>query len=132
MIECGALPVRRIVAERAILRQPQGRVVGIGSYEMFRDRIAAGFGESQHSKLLSNIFNWLVSDKRYQLRTSNKVPVPVSAGGVFAQQEYAAKGQQKTRLCPVPEWAGKIEEHEHNLTRHPNPAAFDELASHTR
>ncbi len=68
----------------------EGRVVGIGSYEMFRDRIAAGFGESQHSKLLSNIFNWLVSDKRYQLRTSNKVPVPVSAGGVFAQQEFTA------------------------------------------
>ncbi len=68
----------------------EGRVVGIGSYEMFRDRIAAGFGESQHSKLVSNIFNWLVSDKRYQLRTANKVPVPNSAGGVFSQQEFTA------------------------------------------
>ncbi len=68
----------------------EGRVVGIGSYEMFRDRIAAGFGESQHSKLVSNIFNWLASDKRYQLRTQNKAPIPVLAGGVFAQQEYAA------------------------------------------
>ncbi|OLS15107.1 MAG: hypothetical protein RBG13Loki_1242 [Promethearchaeota archaeon CR_4] len=68
----------------------EGRVVGIGSYEMFRDRIASGFGESQHAKFTSNIFNWLVSEKRYQMRAQNKVPIPNIAGAVFAQQEFAA------------------------------------------
>ncbi len=68
----------------------EGRVVGIGSYEMFRDRIAAGFGENQHSKLVSNIFNWLVSEKRYQMRAQNKIPIPNVAGAVFSQQEFTA------------------------------------------
>jgi hypothetical protein len=68
----------------------EGRVVGMGSYEIFRDRIGSGFGESQHSQLASNIFNWLMSDKRYQLRAQNKAPVPNTAGVAFAESEHAA------------------------------------------
>jgi len=68
----------------------EGRVVGIGSYEMFRDRIASGFGESQHAKLTSNIFNWLVSEKRYQMRAQNKIPIPNILGEVFGQQDFTA------------------------------------------
>ncbi|HMF29861.1 MAG TPA: hypothetical protein VKK79_00490 [Candidatus Lokiarchaeia archaeon] len=68
----------------------EGRVVGMGSYEIFRDRIGSGFGEGQHAQLASNIFNWLMSDKRYQLRAQNKAPVPNPAGVAFAESEYAA------------------------------------------
>ncbi len=51
----------------------EGRIVAIGSYEMFRDKIAGGFNEGSHSQLLLNIFNWLKTSKREQLRSQEVV-----------------------------------------------------------
>lgn len=36
-----------------------GRICGIGSYEMFRDRISGGIGHVSHEDLIMNIMNWL-------------------------------------------------------------------------
>ncbi|MCK4286780.1 MAG: hypothetical protein KAX18_11285, partial [Candidatus Lokiarchaeota archaeon] len=55
-----------------------GRVCCIGSYEMFRDKIGGGFQCSDHSSFALNIFKWLVSDYRMELRSTSEVPIPVS------------------------------------------------------
>ena len=54
-----------------------GRVCCIGSYEMFRDKIGGGFQCNEHSKLALNIFQWLVSDYRMELRTKADTPAPI-------------------------------------------------------
>jgi len=55
-----------------------GRVCCIGSYEMFRDKIGGGFQCSDHPSFALNIFKWLVSDYRMELRSTIDVPTPVS------------------------------------------------------
>jgi hypothetical protein len=55
-----------------------GRVCCIGSYEMFRDKIGGGFQCSDHPSFSLNIFKWLVSDYRMELRSKSEVPVPMS------------------------------------------------------
>ena len=55
----------------------KGRVCCIGSYEMFRDKIGGGFQCEDHPQLVNNIFQWLVSDYRMELRNSVDVPTPV-------------------------------------------------------
>ncbi|MFX1407785.1 MAG: hypothetical protein ACFFBW_12595 [Promethearchaeota archaeon] len=52
----------------------KGRVCAIGSYEMFRDKVGGGFNYEEHPNLTFNIFNWLVSDYRMELRTSGRIP----------------------------------------------------------
>jgi hypothetical protein len=54
-----------------------GRVCCIGSYEMFRDRIGGGFQCDDHPQLALNIFQWLISDYRMELRTNVEVPEPI-------------------------------------------------------
>ena len=51
----------------------EGRVVAIGSYEMFRDKIGGGIKEGSHTQLLLNIFNWLKTSKREELKTQEGV-----------------------------------------------------------
>ena len=46
----------------------EGRVVAIGSYEMFRDRIAGGIKHGSHKQLAINIFSWLRTTKRAQIK----------------------------------------------------------------
>ncbi len=55
----------------------KGRVCCIGSYEMFRDKIGGGFQCDDHPQLVKNIFQWLVSDYRMELRTNVDIPTPV-------------------------------------------------------
>ncbi len=52
----------------------KGRVCAIGSYEMFRDRVGGGFSSEEHPSLAYNIFNWLISEYRTELRASGAVP----------------------------------------------------------
>ncbi|TFF63399.1 MAG: hypothetical protein EU521_01910 [Promethearchaeota archaeon] len=54
----------------------RGRVVCSGSYEMFRDQIGGGFQFEEHPKFASNLFNWLLSEYRTDLRSSGKLPTP--------------------------------------------------------
>ncbi len=46
----------------------EGRIVAVGSYEMFRDNIGGGINEEPHAQLLINIFNWLKTTKREQMK----------------------------------------------------------------
>ncbi|MHA2181920.1 MAG: hypothetical protein ACXAAH_10890 [Promethearchaeota archaeon] len=55
-----------------------GRVCCIGSYEMLRDKIGGGFQCSDHPSFALNIFKWLVSDYRMELRTIGEVPIPLT------------------------------------------------------
>jgi hypothetical protein len=57
-----------------------GRVCCIGSYEIFRDKIGGGFQCYDHPNLALNIFNWLVSDHRMELRSTLDIPTPISQG----------------------------------------------------
>ncbi|MBY8989883.1 MAG: hypothetical protein KGD58_03935 [Candidatus Lokiarchaeota archaeon] len=56
----------------------KGRVCCIGSYEMFRDKIGGGFQCYDHPNLALNIFKWLVSDHRIELRSTLDIPTPLS------------------------------------------------------
>jgi hypothetical protein len=49
----------------------KGRIVCIGSYEMFRDNTKGGFQYSSHSKLCQNIFKWLLSQYRKELSSKS-------------------------------------------------------------
>ncbi|MHA1385691.1 MAG: hypothetical protein ACTSR3_18220 [Candidatus Helarchaeota archaeon] len=42
----------------------KGRIVGLGSYEIFRDEINGGINYENNLKLALNIFNWLVKNKK--------------------------------------------------------------------
>jgi hypothetical protein len=53
-----------------------GRVCCIGSYEMFRDKVGGGFKCEDHPQLVLNIFKWLVSDYRMELKANADLPVP--------------------------------------------------------
>lgn len=55
-----------------------GRACCIGSYEIFRDKIGGGFQCYDHPSLSLNIFKWLVSDYRMELRSNMDIPTPVS------------------------------------------------------
>lgn len=51
-----------------------GRVCAIGSYEIFRDKIGCGFNSDDHASLAFNIFTWLVSEHRLELRANAEIP----------------------------------------------------------
>ncbi|MHA1671949.1 MAG: hypothetical protein ACTSV5_15465 [Promethearchaeota archaeon] len=51
-----------------------GRVCAIGSYEIFRDKVGCGFNSDDHASLAFNIFNWLVSEHRLDLRANGEIP----------------------------------------------------------
>lgn len=42
----------------------EGRVVAVGSYEMFRDKISGGINQDDHQQLALNIFSWLKTTHR--------------------------------------------------------------------
>ncbi|MFW9970486.1 MAG: hypothetical protein ACFFDF_09820 [Candidatus Odinarchaeota archaeon] len=54
-----------------------GRVCCIGSYELLRDKVGGGFQCNDNPQLALNIFKWLISDYRIELRSNLDVPVPI-------------------------------------------------------
>ncbi|MFX0142729.1 MAG: hypothetical protein ACFE9C_01520 [Candidatus Hodarchaeota archaeon] len=55
----------------------KGRVCCIGSYELFRDKIGGGFQCNDNPQLALNIFKWLISDYRMEIRANLDVPIPI-------------------------------------------------------
>ncbi|MHA1522255.1 MAG: hypothetical protein ACTSRK_18940 [Promethearchaeota archaeon] len=53
----------------------EGRVVSMGSYEMFRDKISGGIRQEDHKLLALNIFSWLKSTRREQIKEGLKQQV---------------------------------------------------------
>jgi hypothetical protein len=69
-----------------VSEQENGRVCCVGSYEIFRDKIGGGFQCNDNPQLASNIFKWLISDFRMELRISEDVPAPVPQKSINAQE----------------------------------------------
>lgn len=73
----------------------EGKIVCIGSYEMFRDDTKGGFQYFSHSKLCLNIFNWLLSQHRKEL-SSKSSPRTVSEApeleGIQGDKRQPEKG----------------------------------------
>lgn len=67
-----------------------GRVCAIGSYEMFRDETGGGFQYDDHSQLAQNVFNWLVSDYRAELRSQGSVQQPAALASESTQDMAAS------------------------------------------
>src|SRR5271157_1445117 len=86
--------------------QTDGRIVCIGSYEIFRDEISGGIDQHDHVQLLKNIFQWLVTPKRVSLREGGEAPQPSNAaasGGSF--DPY---GVTKTQASQPQDYSGKL------------------------
>jgi len=72
----------------------KGRVCCIGSYELFRDKIGGGFQCNDNPQLALNIFKWLISDYRMELRATVDLPVPISRTSIdssqISEEQYAS------------------------------------------
>jgi len=70
-----------------------GRVCTIGSYEMFRDKVGGGFSYEDHPNLVYNLFNWLISDYRMDLRSKGQVPkiAPQPVESLLQSPDYASE-----------------------------------------
>lgn len=67
----------------------EGRVVAVGSYEMFRNDIPGGFEQPGHTEFCSNTFQWLKTDYRGKIKSGEikpkivvQEPTSVSSGDV--------------------------------------------------
>ncbi|MHA1792406.1 MAG: hypothetical protein ACTSVI_07155 [Promethearchaeota archaeon] len=82
----------------------EGRVVSIGSYEIFRDDISGGINHPYHSELAKNIFNWLSTDKRKKMRE----------GGLALQPDlssnYSSETYNSSSETPEKDFTGKLVE----------------------
>ena len=65
----------------------KGKAVGIGSYEIFRDEISGGIEHQNHKNLVKGIFEWLITQKRRELRSGGVSASPTdnqgNGGGSF-------------------------------------------------
>ncbi|MFX0139992.1 MAG: hypothetical protein ACFFDN_40495, partial [Candidatus Hodarchaeota archaeon] len=75
-----------------------GRVCCIGSYEMFRDKVGGGFQCDDHPQLALNIFQWLISDYRMELRANVDVPIPHTP---ISSPEISEKQDSSTPSVPT-------------------------------
>ncbi len=64
----------------------KGRVCCIGSYELFRDKVGGGFQCNDNPQLALNIFKWLISDYRMEIRANLDVPVPIPQTSITSQE----------------------------------------------
>jgi hypothetical protein len=73
----------------------RGRVCAIGSYELFRDNVGGGFNNDEHPSLAYNIFMWLVSDYRMEMRSKGEIP-EVVVQPVQQVNNYVSSTLEKT------------------------------------
>ncbi|MBN1800238.1 MAG: hypothetical protein JW891_01955 [Candidatus Lokiarchaeota archaeon] len=66
----------------------KGRVCCMGSYEMFRNKVGGGMAYETHSALALNIFNWLFSEERAEIRKSKNIPAPINHDTAAYQYDY--------------------------------------------
>jgi predicted nucleic-acid-binding protein len=79
----------------------EGKVVGCGSYEIFRDKIMGGFQTMGHEKLASNIFSWLKTDYRNKVKTGEIQPkyepvVPISKESLSPNESGSSQTAEMT------------------------------------
>ena len=80
-----------------------GKVCAIGSYEMFRNEIGGGFNHDQHSTLALNIFKWLLSDFRLELKSKGLIPTPeVAVQEFISESSSSIQGQEAAEKISEP------------------------------
>ncbi len=82
-----------------VSEQENGRVCCIGSYEIFRDKVGGGFQCNDNPQFASNIFKWLISDFRMELRVNKEVPAPIPQPSAISQEPTEA---QDSSISQVP------------------------------
>jgi predicted nucleic acid-binding Zn-ribbon protein len=65
----------------------KGRVFCSGSYEMFRDKIGGGLQYETHTDLALNIFSWLVSEYRTDMKALGEYEEPETQDSEFGTSE---------------------------------------------
>lgn len=96
-----AEPPDAIVA--AVAEFGAGKVVALGSYEIFRDRTAGGLNSAQNSSFALNIFNWLKERKKI---TQKALPLgEVKEEGAIGYEAPAATSLGKETIMEVSEVA---------------------------
>ncbi|MFX1276272.1 MAG: hypothetical protein ACFFAT_14695 [Promethearchaeota archaeon] len=70
-----------------------GRVCAIGSYEMFRNKVGGGLGYKEHTNLALNLFKWLVSETRSDIRISQGIQPPSTQVRAPTEHYHAAEQQ---------------------------------------
>ncbi|MHA1845090.1 MAG: hypothetical protein ACTSWE_12600 [Promethearchaeota archaeon] len=86
-----------------------GKVCAIGSYEMFRNEIGGGFNHKQHSTLALNIFKWLLSDFRLELKSKGLIPTPeVIVQEFISEASSTIQNPETAQFATQPETAEKI------------------------
>lgn len=86
--------------------QGDGRVVCIGSYEIFRDEISGGIDQPNHLQLLKNIFQWLVTPKRTSLREGGEAPQPSNPAA--SASSFDPYGVTKPQASQAQDYSGRI------------------------
>ena len=78
----------------------KGRVCCMGSYELFRDKIGGGFQCNDNPHLALNIFKWLISDYRMELRVNLDAPVPTPQTSLIPTTISEDQDVSKTYIPP--------------------------------
>ncbi|MHA1777716.1 MAG: hypothetical protein DRO88_00900 [Promethearchaeia archaeon] len=76
----------------------EGRAVAIGSYEMFRDKITGGINQDDHRQLGLNIFNWLKTTRREQIKEG--ITPNISLSNSFSADKTSTTNPQITPQFP--------------------------------
>ncbi|WXG40969.1 MAG: DUF4350 domain-containing protein [Candidatus Freyarchaeum deiterrae] len=88
----------------AVSNYGNGKVVALGSYEMFRDRIMGGLNTSQNMVLLKNIFKWVVIPSKPKVaptKPASKKVVEEEVTESSAPQEEEEEELVEERVKPV-------------------------------
>ncbi|MBD3187167.1 hypothetical protein GF325_10090 [Candidatus Bathyarchaeota archaeon] len=83
----------------------EGRVVCIGSYEIFRDEIVGGINQPFHAQLAKNLFRWLTTEKRRALRESGygkeRAGSPATASNPSSEGTRGSNTEQLVQINSV-------------------------------
>ncbi len=79
----------------------KGRVCCIGSYEMFRDKVGGGFQCNDNPQLALNIFQWLLSDYRIELRANADMLVPATQVPLDSSKISVEQGIIPSTIIPT-------------------------------
>lgn len=85
----------------AVSNYGNGKVVALGSYEIFRDRIMGGLNTSQNIALLKNIFKWVVIPSKTQAAPTIKTAKKEVEEEVIEQSASHETALVEERVKPV-------------------------------
>ncbi len=84
-----------------ITEAEKGRVCCIGSYEMFRNKVGGGIPYESHPTLALNVFRWLFSEERAEIRKSQNIPAPTNHEIGAYQYEYSGNNTPSNKSVDI-------------------------------